>query len=128
MTSFTAIQCELKHRVCLSKFMCGIFHFQFRIVFFFYFYFCSTKCMNSLTLKRPNSFQNWNIIKVKYIFTPGLLTFKLQQEVLKFSDICVSWSSPKTELVINFLKPENRIFDNILSQYNFWVNICHSFT
>ena len=26
-------------------------------------------------------------------------------------DICVSWSSPKTDLVTNFLDPENRSFE-----------------
>ena len=35
---------ELKHKVRLSKTVCGIFQ--------------STKCMDSLTLKRHNSFQN----------------------------------------------------------------------
>ena len=40
------------------------------------------------------------------------LIFKLQQ-VLKFNYICVSWSSSKTDLVTNFLKPENQSFENI---------------
>ena len=39
--------------------------------------------------------------------------FKLQQKVLKFNDICVSWSSPKTDLVTNFLNLENRSFENV---------------
>ena len=30
----------------------------------------------------------------------------LQQGVLKFNDICMSWSSPKTDLVAIFLNPE----------------------
>ena len=30
---------------------------------------------------------------------PDLLIFQLQQEILKFNDVCVSWSSPKTDLV-----------------------------
>ena len=46
---------ELKHKVCLSKTVCEIFHFRFRFVFFVFF---STKCMDSLTSKRHNSFQN----------------------------------------------------------------------
>ena len=46
---------ELKHKVCLSKTVCEIFHFRFRFVFLFFF---STKCMDSLTSKRHNSFQN----------------------------------------------------------------------
>ena len=46
-------------------------------------------------------------------FAPRRLIFRLQQEVLKFNDICVSWSSPKTDGVKNFLNPENRSFENV---------------
>ena len=49
--------------------------------------------MDSLISKRHNSFQNENNIKATPSFAPTPLTFKLQQEVLKFNDICVSWSS-----------------------------------
>ena len=84
------------------KTMCGNFHFQFRLV-----YFCSKKSMDSLTFKRYNSFQNKNNTKATHIFAPRPLIFKLQQEVLKFSDLGVSWSSPKTDLAKNFLNPEN---------------------
>ena len=42
-----------------------------------------------------------------------VLIFKLQQEVLKFNEICVSWSSSKTDLVRNFLNLENRSFENV---------------
>ena len=76
-------------------------------------YFCSTKCMDSLTLTPHNSFQNWNNRKATHSFAPRPLSFKLPQEVLKFNDICVSWSSQKTDLVINFLNLENRSFENI---------------
>ena len=69
--------------------------------------------MDSLTLKSHNSFQNENNKKAIYSFATRPLIFKLQQEVLKFNDICVSWSSPKTELVTNFLNPENRSFQNV---------------
>ena len=41
------------------------------------------------------------------------LIFKLQQEALKFNDICMSWSSPKTDLATNFLNPENRSFEKV---------------
>ena len=51
--------------------------------------------MDSLTLKRYNSFQNENKGKATQNFAPRPLIFKLQQEVLKFNDIFVSWSSPK---------------------------------
>ena len=49
---------ELKHKVRLSKAMCGIFHFRFHFVFIKVNIFGSTKCMGSLALKRHNSFQN----------------------------------------------------------------------
>ena len=58
--------------------------------------------MASLTLKRHNSFQNKNNRKATHRSAPRPLILKLQQEVLKFNDICVSWSSPKTDLVTNF--------------------------
>ena len=73
----------------------------------FIIYFCPTKSIHSLTLKRHNSFQNYNNRKTTYTFAPRLLIFKLHQEVLKFNDICVSWSSPKTDLKTNFLNLEN---------------------
>ena len=37
----------------------------------------------------------------------------LQQQVLKFNDVRVSCSSPKTDLVTNFLNLENRSFENV---------------
>ena len=49
----------------------------------------------------------------QHSFAHTPLTFKLQQNFLKFNDICVSWSSPKTNLVINVLNPENRGFENV---------------
>ena len=67
--------------------------------------------MNSLTLKRHNSFQDYNNRKVTHSFAPKPLIFNLQPEILKFNDICVSWSSTKTDLVTTFLNPENRSFE-----------------
>ena len=70
--------------------------------------------MDFFTLKRQNSFQNENNRKATHThsLTPRPLIFKLQQEVLKFNDICVSWSSRKTDLVID-LNAENRSFENV---------------
>ena len=51
--------------------------------------------MDSLNLKRHNSFQKKNNGKVTHSFPPRPLIFKLQQEVLKFNDMCACWSSPK---------------------------------
>ena len=74
--------------------------------------------MDSFTFKRPNSFHNENNRKATYSFAPRPLIFKLQKEVLKFNDICVSWSSPKTVQEKKFLNLENRSFENVsFSQY-----------
>ena len=68
--------------------------------------------MESLTLKRHNSFQNLDR-KATKSFAPRPLIFKLQKEFLKFNDICVSWNSPKTDLVTSFLNLENRSFEYV---------------
>ena len=57
--------------------------------------------MESLTSKRHNSFQNQNNRKSTNACAPMPLIFKVKQKVLKFNNICVSWSSPKTGLVTN---------------------------
>ena len=49
---------ELKHKFCLSKSVCRIFHFWFCFIFFKTLDFCSTKSVDSLTLHCHNSFQN----------------------------------------------------------------------
>ena len=74
-------------------------------------FFCSTKCMDRLTLKRHNSFQNQNNKKAIHSFDPRSLVFKLRQEVLKFSNISVNWTSLKTDLEPNFLNFQNRSFE-----------------
>ena len=68
--------------------------------------------MDSLTLKCHNSSQNENNRKATHSFAPRTLIFKLQEEVLKFSNICMSWSFPKTNLVTNFINLENQSFEN----------------
>ena len=86
---------ELKHKTYL-KLSKKIFHCLFRFVFIKICIFFLTKCMESLTLKHHNSFQNYNNRKATHIFATKHLILKLQQEVLKFNDTCVlSWSSPK---------------------------------
>ena len=105
------------HMVHLSKTVCGIFHLRLRFVFIKFIFF-STKSMDSLTLKCHNSFQNKNNWKATQSFDPRPLTFQLQQEVWKFNDICMSWSSLKTALETNFLNLENRSFEYVtFSQY-----------
>ena len=46
--------------------------------------------MDLLTLKRHNSFHSRNNRKAAYSFAHKPLIFKLQQEVLKLIDICIS--------------------------------------
>ena len=53
----------------------------------------------------------WKIFQKKNINRKGLSqlfsyfsNFKLQQEVFKFNDICMSWSTPKNVLQTNFVK------------------------
>ena len=83
------------------------------VSFLLKFIFRSTKSMASLNLKHYNSFQNESNRKATQKFAPRALIFKLQQEVLKFNDTCVSWSSPKTNLETNILNIENRSFENV---------------
>ena len=51
--------------------------------------------------------------KKLHTVAPKPLTFKFQHKVLKFNDICVSWSFPKTDLKTNFVNLENLSFENI---------------
>ena len=58
--------------------------------------------MDSVAFKRYNSFQK-NYRKATHSFASRPLIFKLHEEVRQFNHICVSWSSPKTDLEMNFL-------------------------
>ena len=53
---------------------------------------------------------------------PKPLTFKLQQEVLKYNDSYISWSSTKTDLEINFLSLDKKeivaLKEFILEKFN----------
>ena len=55
--------------------------------------------MDSLTLKLHDSFQNENNRKATHSFPLRPLTFKLQQEVLKFSDIVTNFQAQKIEVL-----------------------------
>ena len=63
---------------------------------------CSAITMEPAALKRQNFFQNENKRKVTKSFAPRPLIFKLQQDVLRLGNVCVSWSSRKTDLETNF--------------------------
>ena len=45
--------------------------------------------------------QKQNTNSLTSFFSPDFELFKLQREVLKFNDICVRWSWPKTDLETN---------------------------
>ena len=47
-------------------------------------------------------------------FSPRPLIFKMQQEVLKFNEICMGWNSPKADLVIKFLNLQNGRFEKVI--------------
>ena len=93
---------ELQHNVVFLKLCVGFYIFDSVFLFDQGLHFRSTKCMDFLTLKRHNSFQNQINRKATHRFAPKSLIFKLQQEVLKFNDTYVSWSSLKTDLVTKF--------------------------
>ena len=79
--------------------------FLLNVVFLF------KKTMDSLTLKYHKyhkSFQNQNDRKAKNSFAPRPLIFKLQEQVWKFNDIYVNWSSPKTDPETNIINLENQ--------------------
>ena len=65
--------------------------------------------MDFLTLKDYNSFQNKNNRKTTHSLSPRPVIFKLQQEVLKFNDICMSWSSQKTDQEMNSSNLQNEV-------------------
>ena len=63
---------DLKHIVHLSKTVCGFSIFDSVLFLYETLYFCSTKSMDSLTLKRHNSIQNKIIEKPHTFFLPHL--------------------------------------------------------
>ena len=71
---------ELKHMIHLSKSVCGIFHFQFYLLFIKLYFFFQQKIRGSLALKRHNSFLNKNR-KSTHGFPARPEIFNLQQEV-----------------------------------------------
>ena len=62
---------------------------------------------------KTSEFLSYSYSNVTHSFAPRPLIFYLQQEVLKFNDIFVSWSSPKTDPETNFLNLENIPFENV---------------
>ena len=80
---------EPRHKLHLSKSVCGIFHFRFRFVFIKAWFFVQQKA-RTLWIKNIIPFKI-KIIEKPPTFSPPprLLNFKLQQKLLKFNDTCV---------------------------------------
>ena len=79
---------ELKHKVYLSRTVCGIFHFRFRRILL-KFIFLFNKKHGLFDFKTSKFFSKYkNNGKATHSFAPRLLSFKLQQKVWKFSDTC----------------------------------------
>ena len=92
---------QLKHMVHLSKAEYQILGFSILSPFYVTLYFCSTKSIDTLTLKCQISFQK-KIIQKSQSFAARPLIVKFKQEVSEFNEICMSCSSPKTDLETNF--------------------------
>ena len=96
----------LKHKVRLPKVVCGNFDsVSFSLQFIFLF-----NKMHGFFHFKTSEFLSYSYSKVTHSFAPRPLIFYLQQEVLKFNDIFVSWSSPKLT--------QRQIFK--LRKYTFW--------
>ena len=98
-----------KHKVRLFKTVCWIFHFRLCFVLLKYIFLFNKK-HGLFDFKTSQFISKKN--KIHTSFAPRPLAFKVKQEFLKFSDIYVISSSPKTDLETNFLILENQSFEN----------------
>ena len=79
----------------------NVWDFRFRFVFVKVYIFVQ---QNSFTRQLKNTLFPFKIkLIATHSFSTTPLNFSLQQGVLKLNDICVSWSSPKTDLETSFL-------------------------
>ena len=85
----------------ISLKLSGIFHFRICLVFFKVFIFVQGKAW-TLWLQNVIISFKIKILEQHDSFAPRSLIFKMQQNVWKFNNICVSWSSPKPNLEMNF--------------------------
>ena len=93
--------------------LCVGFSILDSISFLLKFIFLFNKKHGIFDFKTSLFLSNENNRKATHSFVPRPLTFQLQLITSKFNDICVSWSSPKTDLVTNVLNPENRCFEKV---------------
>ena len=86
---------KVKHKVLLSKTMCRIFHFRFCIIFVKVYIFVQQNVWTVWLKIVIASFKIGIIEKTHTILLPDVWFLSCnKQEILKFNDICVSWSSP----------------------------------
>ena len=102
---------KLKFKVHLSKTV-GFFIFD-PLLFLLKFMFLFNKKHRLCGFKCHNFFQNKSNKKATQSFVPRPLIFNLQQEVWEFSNICINWSSWKTDLETNFLNLGNSSFEYV---------------
>ena len=109
---FLLISRSVLIKTAVNKAMSEIFHFDC-VSFLLKLIFLFNRKHGIFDFKvSQNSFRNKNR-KATHSFALRSLIFKMQEEVLKFNDICVSCSSPKTDLEMNFLNLESRSFDYV---------------
>ena len=97
----------------VSQNLCVKFSIFDSVSFLLKFIFLFNKIHGLFDFKTSSFFSKLNNRKATHSFASSALTFLLQQEVLKLNDICLSWSSPKTNLVKKFLKPENQSCETV---------------
>ena len=93
-------------KLCLVFFIFDSVYFLLKFIFLLYIW---TLWLQNVIIR----FEIKIAEKTHTSFAPRPQIFKLQQEDWKFSDIRVSWSSPKTDLEMNFLNLENRRFEYV---------------
>ena len=93
-------------KLCLVFFIFDSVYFLLKFIFLLYIW---TLWLQNVIIR----FEIKTAEKTHTSFAPRPQIFKLQQEDWKFSDIRVSWSSPKTDLEMNLLNLENRRFEYV---------------
>ena len=93
-------------KLCLVFFIFDSVYFLLKFIFLLYIW---TLWLQNVIIR----FEIKIAEKTHTSFAPRPQIFKLQQEDWKFSDIRVSWSSPKTDLEMNLLNLENRRFEYV---------------
>ena len=94
---------ELLSICFISLKLCVGFSIFNSVSFLLNFIFLFKKKHGLFDFKTSQFLKNENNRKATHSIALRPLSFKLQQEVRKFNDICVSWSSPKIDLETSFL-------------------------